>query len=78
MSEMWLLSEYPTKNGGTGNGIRCTHEVRQQQRGNLKLLQGKIANYKVPKNFIFIKDEEMPRSGTGKILHRQLREKYCM
>jgi len=40
--------------------------------------KGKIAGYKVPKNIIFIKDEEMPRSGTGKILHRLLREKYGM
>ena len=24
----------------------------------------------------FIKDDEMPRTGTGKILHRILREKY--
>ena len=30
--------------------------------------RGKIAGYKVPKNVVFIKDEEMPRSGTGKIL----------
>jgi fatty-acyl-CoA synthase len=38
--------------------------------------KGKIAGYKVPKNIIFIKDEEMPRSGPGKILHRVLRERY--
>ncbi|MCX5813115.1 MAG: AMP-binding protein [Proteobacteria bacterium] len=38
--------------------------------------KGKIAGYKVPKNVIFIKDEEMPRSGPGKILHRVLRERY--
>lgn len=40
--------------------------------------KGKIAGYKVPKQVIFIKDEEMPRSGTGKILHRILRERYGM
>jgi acyl-CoA synthetase (AMP-forming)/AMP-acid ligase II len=40
--------------------------------------RGKIAGYKVPKKVIFIKDEEMPRSGAGKILHRVLREKYGM
>jgi fatty-acyl-CoA synthase len=40
--------------------------------------KGKIAGYKVPKNVIFIEDEEMPRSGAGKILHRILREKYGM
>ncbi|HQO62263.1 MAG TPA: AMP-binding protein [Syntrophorhabdus sp.] len=38
--------------------------------------KGKIAGFKVPKNIIFIKDEQMPRSGAGKILHRMLREQY--
>lgn len=38
----------------------------------------KIAGYKVPKRVIFIKDDEMPRSGAGKILHRLLRERYGM
>ena len=38
--------------------------------------KGKIAGFKVPKNIIFVKDEEMPRSPAGKILHRMLREKY--
>ena len=38
--------------------------------------KGKIAGFKVPKNIHFIKDDEMPRSGAGKILHRMLREKY--
>jgi fatty-acyl-CoA synthase len=40
--------------------------------------RGKIAGFKIPKNVIFIRDEQMPRSGTGKILHRMLREKYGM
>lgn len=38
--------------------------------------QGKIAGYKKPKSIDFIKDEEMPRTATGKILHRVLRERY--
>ena len=40
--------------------------------------KGKIAGFKVPKNIVFIKDEEMPRTGNGKILHRVLRERYGM
>jgi acyl-CoA synthetase (AMP-forming)/AMP-acid ligase II len=32
----------------------------------------------VPKNVVFIKDDEMPRTANGKILHRILREKYGM
>jgi acyl-CoA synthetase (AMP-forming)/AMP-acid ligase II len=38
--------------------------------------RGKIAGYKIPKSVDFIKEEEMPRTGTGKILHRILRERY--
>jgi acyl-CoA synthetase (AMP-forming)/AMP-acid ligase II len=36
-----------------------------------------MAAYKRPKGVIFIADDEMPRTGTGKILHRILREKYA-
>lgn len=38
--------------------------------------RGKIAGFKKPKTVDFIKPEEMPRTTTGKILHRQLKEKY--
>jgi len=36
----------------------------------------KIAGFKRPKTMDFVEDEEMPRTPTGKILHRILREKY--
>jgi len=42
----------------------------------LESTKAKIAGYKRPKSIDFIKDEEMPRTPTGKILHRILREKY--
>jgi acyl-coenzyme A synthetase/AMP-(fatty) acid ligase len=38
--------------------------------------KGKIAGFKRPKSVDFIKEEEMPRTGTGKILHRILRERF--
>ena len=38
--------------------------------------RGKMAGYKKPKRVIFINYSEMPRTATGKILHRELREKY--
>jgi len=41
-----------------------------------RMARTKIAAYKVPKTMDFILDDEMPRTGTGKILHRLLREKY--
>jgi acyl-CoA synthetase (AMP-forming)/AMP-acid ligase II len=36
----------------------------------------KLAAYKRPKQAIFIAGNEMPRTATGKILHRKLRERY--
>ncbi|MBT9163124.1 MAG: Long-chain-fatty-acid--CoA ligase FadD13 [Chloroflexi bacterium] len=38
--------------------------------------RGKLAGYKRPKSVDFIRDQEMPRTLTGKILHRILRERY--
>jgi acyl-CoA synthetase (AMP-forming)/AMP-acid ligase II len=38
--------------------------------------RGKLAGYKRPKSIDFIIDEEMPKTPTGKILHRILRERY--
>ncbi|MCL5266415.1 MAG: AMP-binding protein [Chloroflexi bacterium] len=45
-------------------------------KGVIDHCQGKIASFKKPRSVDFIRDEEMPRTGTGKILHRVLRERY--
>jgi len=42
----------------------------------MEFTKGKMAGFKRPKSVDFIKDEEMPRTATGKILHRILREKH--
>lgn len=42
----------------------------------IEYCRDKVAGYKRPKQVIFIKADEMPRTGSGKILHRKLREKY--
>jgi acyl-CoA synthetase (AMP-forming)/AMP-acid ligase II len=42
----------------------------------LGFTKGSLAGFKRPKTLDFIKDEDMPRTPTGKILHRILREKY--
>jgi len=39
--------------------------------------RGRMAGYKKPKSVDFISASEMPRTTTGKILHRKLREKYA-
>ncbi|MBN2361191.1 MAG: AMP-binding protein [Deltaproteobacteria bacterium] len=38
---------------------------------------GRLARYKVPKQVRFIPAEEMPRTSTGKILHRVLRQRFA-
>jgi len=44
-----------------------------QARDIMDFARGKIAGYKRPKGVDFIEDEAMPRTGTGKILHRVLK-----
>jgi len=39
-------------------------------------VRGKIARFKKPKKITFINDEEMPRTATGKILHRILKDMF--
>jgi len=36
----------------------------------------KLARFKIPKQFLFINSEEMPRTGSGKVVHRRLRERF--
>ena len=43
----------------------------------LEYCRDKLAAFKRPKQILFIKAEEMPRTPTGKILHRVLRDRYC-
>jgi acyl-CoA synthetase (AMP-forming)/AMP-acid ligase II len=42
----------------------------------LDYTRDKLAGYKRPKSIDFVKDEEMPKTPTGKIQHRILRERY--
>lgn len=42
----------------------------------IETCRDKMAGYKRPKEVIFINPEDMPRTSTGKILHRKLREKF--
>jgi acyl-CoA synthetase (AMP-forming)/AMP-acid ligase II len=42
----------------------------------IEYCRGKMASFKRPKKVIFIEKDEMPRTGSGKILHRVLRERF--
>jgi acyl-CoA synthetase (AMP-forming)/AMP-acid ligase II len=45
-------------------------------RSIMDSVRDKIAGYKRPKSIEFIRDEDMPRTPTGKILHRVLRSSF--
>ena len=63
-----------------GEQVTAVVVPKQNAKVNEKMIidycRDKLAGYKRPKKVIFIKDEEMPRTPTGKILHRILRERY--
>jgi acyl-CoA synthetase (AMP-forming)/AMP-acid ligase II len=62
----------------------AVHAVIVRQAGNstteeevLEWCKGRIAGYKRPRSLVFIDDADMPRTATGKILHRTLREHWA-
>ncbi|MFP3976037.1 MAG: class I adenylate-forming enzyme family protein [Dehalococcoidia bacterium] len=54
-------------------GAEPSKELEQEI---VEFCKGKIAGYKRPKSVDFIKAEDMPRTATGKIVHRGIREWY--
>ena len=50
-----------------------SEELTQNLR---KFCEDKLARFKIPKEVLFIKTEEMPRTGSGKVIHRLLRERF--
>ncbi len=54
-------------------GVSPSEKLQEEIKNFCK---GKIAGYKIPKTVEFIKDADMPRTATGKILHRELRTRY--
>jgi acyl-CoA synthetase (AMP-forming)/AMP-acid ligase II len=65
-----------------GEKVAAVIIPKESARGDLTekdimdLCREKMAGYKRPKEVIFIDSDEMPRTPTGKILHRILRETY--
>jgi acyl-CoA synthetase (AMP-forming)/AMP-acid ligase II len=63
-----------------GEAVCAVIVLRDDQRATeqelLSWCRTKIADYKRPKSVAFILEEEMPRTATGKVLHRVLRQRY--
>jgi fatty-acyl-CoA synthase len=69
-----------TKWGETVTAVIVLHpgyeSCKELETEIIEFCKDKIAGFKRPKTIDFIKEEEMPLTATGKILHRVLREKY--
>jgi fatty-acyl-CoA synthase len=50
------------------------HGVEASEEELIAWCRTRMAGYKRPQTIAFIKDESMPRTATGKILHRELRQ----
>jgi acyl-CoA synthetase (AMP-forming)/AMP-acid ligase II len=64
-----------------GEAVHAVVVLHQDQRATasdiLDWCKDKIAGYKRPKSISFIAEDEMPRTATGKVLHRVLRSRYA-
>jgi acyl-CoA synthetase (AMP-forming)/AMP-acid ligase II len=64
--------------GEAVHAVIVLHEgTRTQATELLEWCRGRIAGYKRPQSVRFISELEMPRTATGKILHRVLRERMA-
>ncbi|MCB1389861.1 MAG: AMP-binding protein [Rhodobacteraceae bacterium] len=64
--------------GEAVHGVVVLHEGAQIDGDALVLwCQGRIAGYKRPRGITVITEAEMPRTATGKVLHRVLRERFA-
>jgi len=63
--------------GESVHAVVVLHDGETATEGEiLDWCKDRIAGYKRPRSVAFIREEEMPRTATGKILHRVLRTRY--
>ena len=64
-----------------GEAVHAVIVLHQDQVASesdiLDWCKDKMAGYKRPKSISFIAEDEMPRTATGKVLHRVLRDRYA-
>jgi fatty-acyl-CoA synthase len=59
------------------HAVVVVHEGHQPTADEiLEWCKTRIAGYKRPRSLTFIRDDDMPRTATGKILHRVLRTRH--
>ena len=65
--------------GETVQAVVVLHEGQQADAQELRdWCRERLAGFKCPSAFFFIADHEMPRTATGKILHRELRQRLSL
>jgi acyl-CoA synthetase (AMP-forming)/AMP-acid ligase II len=65
--------------GETAKAIVVPHNGQTLTHDELRAwCRERLASFKCPTSYEFINDEAMPRTATGKILHRALRERYTL
>ena len=64
--------------GETVHAVLVLHQGSELQASDLEAwCRGRMAGYKRPQSVRFVADPEMPRTATGKILHRVLRDQMA-
>jgi len=67
--------------GETVQAVVVLHDARADVKAIeaelVEWCKERMAGYKRPRAFLFIADADMPRTATGKILHRALRDQFA-
>lgn len=77
VKDVAVIGVVDQKWGERVHAVIIAHDgVKLAESEILDWCRDRIAGHKRPRSVSFIRDEDMPRTATGKILHRMLRERY--
>ena len=74
MNDVAVIGLPDDKWGERVHAVIVLREGASQDEASLhEWCKARMAGYKRPRSFSFMRDEDMPRTATGKILHRMLK-----
>ena len=77
ISSVGVIGTPDEKWGELVTGVVALKEGKNATEEELvALCKNALPSFKCPRRVIFIKEEEMPRTSTGKLVHRELKERY--
>jgi acyl-CoA synthetase (AMP-forming)/AMP-acid ligase II len=79
VKDVAVIGVADSKWGERVHAVIIAHDGETPTEGELiEWCRGRIAGHKRPRSVSFVREDEMPRTATGKVLHRALRSRFSV